>query len=249
MTLIALIQVRNEQRFLPGWLENTAPSVDGIIALDDGSTDATAEILRAHPKTIELLSNPPGRPWDERGNQMALIHAGRRHGAKWFLCTDADHRMERAFSTRVGDLLRRADEDGIHIYSFRLRELWGDRRHYRSDGDWNTAVRYRLFRNDPSHRRFDPRPLHRYWFPFELASKLATCGRHTELNIYHLRMIAQSDRVARLARYEEIDPQGLYEPKKGYRYLIDEAGLERVEVPPGRDFLPVDDPAIPPAAH
>jgi glycosyltransferase involved in cell wall biosynthesis len=248
VTLIALIQVRNEERFLPGWLANIAPSVDAIIALDDGSTDATAEILRVHPKLIELLSNPPGQPWDERRNQMALLHAGRRHAATWFLCTDADHRMERAFATRVGDLLHRADAENIHIFSFQLRELWGDRRHYRSDGDWNTAIRYRLFRNDPSHRRFDPRPLHRYWFPLELASSLETSGRHTELNIYHLRMIASADRAARMARYEAMDPQAIYESKKTYRYLVDETGLQRTEIPPERDFLPADDPAIPPPA-
>lgn len=245
MTVIALLQARNEQRFLPGWLQNVSPCVDGIIALDDGSTDATAALLRGHPKVIELLSNPPGKPWDERANQMALIQAGRRHGAVWFLCIDADERLERAVAGRIAGLLREADADGIHIYSFQYRELWGDRRHYRSDGDWNTAARYNLFRNDPSHRRFDPRPLHRYWFPFELAANLETCGRHTELNLYHLRMIAACDRTARMERYETMDPNGLYEPKRGYRYMTDESGLQRAEVPLERDFLPIDDPAIP----
>src|SRR5215217_460273 len=115
MTMIALLQARNEQRFLPGWLDNVTPSVDGIIALDDGSTDETAEILRAHPKILEVLSNPPGQPWDERGNQMSLIQAGRRYGAGWFLCVDADERLEQAFTTRVRDLLRAADTNNIHL--------------------------------------------------------------------------------------------------------------------------------------
>ncbi|MEZ5831263.1 MAG: glycosyltransferase family 2 protein [Dongiaceae bacterium] len=243
VTLIALLQARNEQRFLPGWLENVAPCVDGIIALDDGSIDATAEILRAHPKVIELLSNPPGRQWDERGNQMALVQAGRRHGAGWFLCVDADERLERAFATNARDLLREADAKGIDVYSLQLRDLWGDRRHYRCDGIWNQTIRFRLFRNNPTHRKFDPRPLHRLWMPLEIAVNSDTRGRHSEINLYHLRLIAAADRAARVARYQALDPLQLYQ---GYSYsrFTDETGLRLQEIPPERDFLPQDDPAI-----
>jgi hypothetical protein len=56
-------------------------------------------------------------------------------------------------------------------------------------------------------------------------------------------MIASSDRAARFARYQLLDPKQLYEPK-GYRHLIDETGLEREEISNERDFLPADDFAI-----
>ncbi|MEZ5831262.1 MAG: glycosyltransferase family 2 protein [Dongiaceae bacterium] len=243
MTVIALLQAKNEQRFLQGWLENVAPSVDGIVALDDGSSDATAEILRSHPKTLEVLSNPPSQPWNECRNQMALIHAGRRHGATWFLCIDADHRLEQAFAARVKDMLCEADRDNIEIYSFQLRELWGDRHHYRSDGAWNIEARFILFRNNPTHRRFDPRPFHRYWFPFEIGANIKTCGRHSELNLYHLRLIARADRQTRFERWNSIDPGAVYE-HKGYDVMLDEKGLELTAIPPERDFLPRNDPAI-----
>ena len=36
-----------------------------------------------------------------------------------------------------------------------------------------------------------------------------------ELNLYHLRMIAASDRAARLARYQALDPQGQLDHHKG----------------------------------
>jgi len=243
MTLLALLQARNEERFIRGWLANVAQIVDGIVALDDGSHDATAEILGMHPKTVELIHNPPGRPWDERGNQMDLIRAGRRHGASWFLCMDADERIERRFGENVIQLMNRADREGFDAYSLQLRELWGDRSHYRTDGIWGVKARYRFFRNNPEHRRFDPRPLHRAWMPLEIVANLNRTGAHSGFNLYHLRMIMPRDRMARHARYKECDPENRFQPE-GYDYLIDERGMELAVVPRERDFVPYYDTAL-----
>ena len=180
MTLLALLQARNEERAISGWLTNVSDIVDGIIALDDGSEDGTATLLASHPKTVELIRKPQVAEWDERGNQMALIKAGQNHGATWFLCLDADERVETRFGTAVRTLLSEADERGVDAYSLRLIELWNDRNHYRVDGIWGTKARYRLFRNNPAHRRFDPRPLHRNWMPLEIVANLKKCrGTHT----------------------------------------------------------------------
>jgi hypothetical protein len=240
MTLVALLQARNEERLLPGWLANIAPAVDSIVALDDGSQDRTPEILTAHPKVIQLLRNPPGKSWDERANQVALVKAARQHG-DWAIAVDADERIEARFATRVGSLLADAERDKVNCLCFTLRELWGDRHHYRVDGDWGRRMRYRLFRNDPAHHHFDPRKLHRFWMPLEVARGLSTRGRHTGCNLYHLTMIKEADRVARVRRYETLDPDHLFQ-SIGYDYLVDEEGLELKRIPPDRDFLPLDDP-------
>lgn len=239
MSVIALLQARDEERFLPGWLANVAPCVDGIVALDDGSTDRTAEILADHPKVIELRQNPPGEAWDERANQVALVKAGRELGADWLLCLDADERLETRFVEGVGDLLGEADRDGIDVFRFHLRELWGDPHHYRADGIWGKKMLCRLFRSRPGDRRFDPRKLHRFWMPLELVAELEAVSRHTELNIYHLRMILPEDRAKRAARYLELDPDALYQPQ-GYDYLLDESNLALVRIPPERGFSPVE---------
>lgn len=242
MSIIALLQARNEERFLPGWLANIAPAVDGIVALDDGSTDATASLLRAHPKVIELLQKPPGGTWDERGNQVALVKAGRRHGASWLFAVDADERIERRLAGDLPRLLEEAEARQVEAFSLQLRELWNDRQHYRVDGIWKGKARFRLFRNRDHHNRFDPRPLHRHWMPLEIAGNLAKVGAHLAHNLYHLRMIWPEDRAARRQRYLQLDPDSRYQPQ-GYDYLVDETGMELAAVAPERDFLPLDDPA------
>lgn len=241
--LVALLQARNEERFLPGWLENVAPAVDGIVALDDGSQDATAELLQAHPKTLELMRNPVGQAWNERANQMALIKAGRQHQADWFICIDADERLEARFSSDIAGILADADQRGIEAFTLRLRELWNDRHHYRRDGLWGKKLRYRLFRNDPEHRKFDPRPLHRHWMPLEIVMRQATVGANLPHNLYHLRMIRPEDRQARYQRYITLDPESRLQAE-GYEYLVDETGMELVRIPEERDFLPHRDSAL-----
>lgn len=241
--LIALLQARDEQRFIPGWLENVAPVVDGIVALDDGSQDATAEMLSSHPKLLHLIRNPPGQAWNERANQMALLKEGRRQGADWFLCVDADERLEIAFAADVAPLLEDARERGIEAFTLRFRELWNDRHHYRADGIWGRKARHRLFRNDPRHTRFDPRPLHRHWMPLEIVTRLASVGAALQHNLYHLRMVRPQDRAARRQRYLTLDPENRYQPE-GYDYLVDETGIELARIPPERDFLPLRETAI-----
>lgn len=235
MRLIALLSARDEMNYLPGYVANVAPQVDGIIALDDGSSDGSAEFLESTGAVLEVLRRPRARvAWDEPGNYRALVDGGLRHGAEWLISLDADERLEREFRTRAERVIRRGRWLGFEAYALRLRELWGSPHQFRADGIWGTKAVGRLFRARADHR-FDLRPLHGPKLPQQVldAGRLA----RADLEIYHLRMVRREDRVARQRRYEDLDPEALWQPGIGYGYLTDETGLRLEPIPPGREYV------------
>lgn len=234
LRLIATLMVRDEARYLPGLLANLAPQVDGIVALDYGSTDATAALLAASPLVVALLRDPPERErWDEPGGHRRLVAAAVAQGADWILSIDADERVERDFRERAERVIRRGRWFGFTAYALTLRELWDAPDRYRTDGVWGRKRVARLFRARADHRH-DDRPLHAAKAP--LQGKVLGRYPPADLVIYHLRMIRPEDRIARRDRYLALDPQARWQPGIGYDYLADERGLALAPVPPERGW-------------
>jgi glycosyltransferase involved in cell wall biosynthesis len=240
--LLALTAVRNEMRHLPDFVANVGRQVDGIVALDDGSTDGSAEFLGRCDEVVELIRVPPERPaWDEVANHRTLLETALRLRAEWVLCLDADDRLEREFRVRCERELRRAEKRGYEAYSLPLRELWGSDRTYRIDGVWGKKRRARLFRPRPDPE-LDTQPLHAIKAPLQGRRKgkfRRGKGKfpRADLEVYHLGMIRSEDRLARRLRYEALDPEARYQPGLGYSYLTDERGIRLRPVPRERDFI------------
>ena len=53
--LLCLLPIRDGAEDLPGYLSSTEALSADVLALDDGSADGSAEVLRAHPRVIEVL--------------------------------------------------------------------------------------------------------------------------------------------------------------------------------------------------
>lgn len=229
--LIATTFVRDEIDELPGFVANVAPHVDGIVALDDGSLDATGEWLEARPEVLEVLRVPRG-PLDEARNHRLLVAAAVRHGAQWMLSIDADERVEERFRDRAERIIRRGSPFGLAAYAIHLRELWDGEDRVRVDGIWGRKSIARLFRALPDHQ-FDDVPLHAHKAPLQAR----VLGRFppADLILYHRAMITPQQRAARRARYEELDPDCRYQ-RIGYAYLTDETGLRLERLPRGRGW-------------
>jgi hypothetical protein len=233
--LLALVAFRDEMRFLPGLFENLAPQVDGVIALDDQSTDGSAEYVASQPLIAELLAVPPGAQGeiDDSRNQRRLTEAAWSHGADWLLGIDPDERVEREFRARAERAIDRAERlrrDALWVH---FRELWDSPDRFRSDGVWGLKRKACLFRCSTDHQ-FDDRRLHSFWAP----PTPPEGWPQANLYLYHLRMIRAEDRQARFERYARLDPEAKYQ-EIGYEYLVDDDGIELSTFEPGRDYVPL----------
>lgn len=216
---------------LPGLVANLAPHVDGIVALDDGSSDGTGAWLAARPEVLEVLHVERGA-WDEPRNHRLLVAAGLRHGADWFLSIDADERVEEAFRDRAERVIRRGGRLGLQAFAIHLRELWDAEDRVRVDGIWRRKSVARLYRSLPDHV-FDEGQIHVYTAPMQ--ARVAGRFAPADLILYHRAMLTAESRAARQVRYEWLDPHAVHQAI-GYAYLTDEVGLQLRPLPGKRGW-------------
>lgn len=120
-TLVA-IPVYNEAPHLPRVLSAVATFARHVLVVNDGSTDSTAAILRAH-RGVQTITHP-----ENRGYGQSLIDAfsfAAHHGFDWIITIDCDEQHE---PDRIPEFLATARRDDADIISGSryLREFEND---------------------------------------------------------------------------------------------------------------------------
>lgn len=229
-----MVAVRDEIDRLPDLFSNLEGQVDGVVALDDGSTDSSGRFLEEHPMVIAFRSIPPGAQGEieDARNHATLREMAWGEGADWLLGIDADERVEHGFRERAEAEIDRAEASGHIAIWLPFKELW-TRDQFRVDGVWGEKRKATLFKADPT-AHFEPRRLHSIWAPWPPPN-----GEYpiSDLRLYHLKMIDPAARQARADLYNRLDPDHTYQAI-GYDYLVDDEGIELQSIEPGRGFVP-----------
>jgi len=204
--VVGLLPARNAAHHLPGYFESVAPVVDAVVALDDGSTDDTAELLASEPLVEVLLRNPRRatyRGWDDSANRNRLLTASEELEPRWLLFLDADERLDPDDAAALRAFI---DHEAVEGYAYGMRVF------RMIDGlhQWDRGALwvYRLFAHNCDNHLAEQR-LHFVPVPPSIPMER---WLNTTVRIQHLASLTERHRRARFEKYREADPQNRFQP-------------------------------------
>src|SRR5687768_13417818 len=112
--LVIMLRVKDGMLFVHEWLERFEKLVDEIVALDNGSTDGTYEVLKAHPKVVDIVRT---EGYNEGRDKNLLYSMMRKRNPDWCLWLDVDEIFEEEL-TRT-DFDRLMNRSIVNKYAFR----------------------------------------------------------------------------------------------------------------------------------
>jgi len=213
-SIAVLVPARNAAHQLPDWLASVARFADAVVALDDGSTDATREALERHPLVREVLTNPVRASyvgWDDLANRQRLVDAARRTGARWYLFLDADERIDARDAAALRRFVEREAQPGF-AYGFEVFRMVEDALHYDPRSLWV----FRLFSAvDAATSPLGSQRLHFVPVPSGIPQHR---WLYTSVRIQHEGSLTTTHRRARFQKYREADPTDAFD--QDYRELL-----------------------------
>src|SRR5207244_255751 len=191
--IVCLLPVRNEERNLPEFLAHAVSFCDAMVALDDGSTDGTRQLLEASPLVQRLLSNPPRETyagWDDGANRRRLLTAASELDPDWILSVDADERLDADDAAAMRAFVEADAVPGL-AYGLQHVRMWGSGR-----CDPRITWVYRLFAFEPG-QAFPVQRLHFDPVPISIERKAWV---RTSIRLQHLAAVDEQRMRARAAK-------------------------------------------------
>ena len=202
--ILALVPVYNEEEMISDYIRNVSRFVDGMIIIDDGSTDNTYEkcvsekvLLRVKKKRIEF---------NDLENRNFLLKLSKYFNYRWFLFIDADERFEEGKEEIFQKEISAETADAI---AFPLYHIWNDKDMYRVDYPHSkngAQFKVRLFMRR-KNMEIKGGKLHSQLFPYTPVRI-----KRSTIKIKHLGHSTPEKRLNKYYRYTQLDPNKEFQP-------------------------------------
>lgn len=199
--VLLLVQCYNESHRISRFLEQASHLFDGIVLLDDGSTDGTYELARA--EKILLKCKKRRTEFNDLQNRNLLLDLASfvNHKIAFFL--DVDEMLDERFC----NVRQYVDDDGADAYMVPYIHLWNSQSSFNAQYPSSiegVCFRYKMMRNIGHSQIFSDRgKLH-----FHQAPTLAKSAIADRLLILHYGLLEAADRKAKYEFYKAEDKEG-----------------------------------------
>lgn len=215
---LLLCQAYNEERFIEGFLKDMEQHFDGIILLDDGSSDNTWD-LAIHQKIL-LKVQKKHNGFNDLENRNILLDLASFFRSEWICFMDIDERFDNKYSNfKIFE-----NNPNIHSVAFRAIYLWNNDKTYKAGipfaphGIFHTT---RMFRNIGHCQIYTKHKLH-----FAPTPYVENIHMSQILFKDHGSMLL-SDRKKKYKMYNEEDTQN--DLRGSYDYLLNNDQLHSVD--------------------
>jgi len=123
--LVVMVRVKDGILFVRDWLANMERLVDEIVVVDNGSTDGTYEILKNHPKVVEIERT---KGFNEGRDKILAYELARKRNPDWCLWLDIDEIFEESLTRKHIERMMRSRV--FNKYLFRPFHFFGNIIHY-----------------------------------------------------------------------------------------------------------------------
>lgn len=200
MKIVGLLLVKNEEDILQEMLDHASTWLDGVVAIDNGSSDSSYKILVSHP--LVLRAEQDFSPFNEANFVPRLIKLAEPLKADWFVENDADEFFPKVFRDVI-EAFRSFNTVSLEIHT----ELNG--RVYNVKKRWNRA-----FKNDPS--LFDYSILKKLHGGKNPIPKDKRITLETDFKVKHLSIRSYEQGMRKYENYVSTDIDGI---QKSYEHI------------------------------